>query len=97
MSECKLGTYEGGGDFGRAFVSHCGCPNCTKREAQVLAEANAKRKALLALDAAMKDLATSQADAYQQGYEACDEREILTGRICNANDAWAAARHYILP
>jgi len=89
MSECKLGTYEGGGDFGRAFVSHCGCPNCTKREAQVLAEANAKRKALLALDAAMKDLAGP-------GYS-FDDLEGTVGRICNANDAWAAARHYILP
>jgi len=89
MSECKLGTYEGGGDFGRAFVSHCGCPNCTKREAQVLAEANAKRKALLALDAAMNDLAGPGCSF--------DDLEGTVGRICNANDAWAAARKYILP
>jgi len=89
MSECKLGTYIDIGGFGApAFVSRCGCTNCTEREAQVQAEANARRKALLALDAAMRDLAAPS-------YSFSDTEETV-GRICNANDAWVAARHYII-
>lgn len=90
MSECKLGMYVYDPiNYGMGGPTRCFCPNCTEREAQVQAEANAKRKALLALDAAMNDLAGP-------GYS-FDDLEGTVGRICNANDAWAAARKYILP
>ena len=94
---CTLGTYVDAGGFGgAAFVTRCACQNCTEREAKVMAEANAKRKALLALDQAMTDLDYAIDAAFRPGNEACDEREILTGRIANANDAWRAARRYVI-
>jgi len=94
---CTLGTYERDprlwGGFGRP--GSCACPNCTEREAKVQAEANERRKALLALDQAMTDLRSAIDDAFRPSNEWCDEREILVGRIANANDAWYNASRFI--
>ncbi len=79
-------------------ITACTCTNCTEREAKVMAEANARRKALLALDQAMTDLRYAIDDAAQCSDErssAMEIREILTGRIANANEAWQAAQPYI--
>ena len=97
MSDCTLGRYNDtwitGGTFGS--VTACACPNCTEREAKVMAEANERRKALLALDQAMTDLRSALDDAFRPSNEWCDEREILVGRIANANEAWYNASRFI--
>lgn len=90
---CTLGTYVDAGGFGgAAFVTCCACPNCTEREAKVQAEANAKRKALLALDQAMKDLHIGTNVAFQIPVQA----EHYIGLIIAADEAWQAARPYII-
>lgn len=71
----------------------CPCTNCTEREAKVLAEANARRKALLALDQAMTDLSAPCAHPSDHMWE---RLEVAHGRIANATDAWQAARRFIL-
>lgn len=76
----------------RYGLSPCTCPNCTEREAKVMAEANERRKALLALDQAMKDLASGRLVSSWPEHVA-----VLTGQIANATDAWVAARRFILP
>ena len=67
----------------------CACLNCTEREAKVLAEANERRKALLALDQAMKDLMSTPINPHKFD-------ELSEGRIANVADAWEAARRFIL-
>lgn len=66
----------------------CACLNCTEREAKVLAEANERRKALLALDQAMTDLSAP--------VHTREEVETYAGRVANVHDAWQAARRFIL-
>lgn len=88
---CILGMYQYDPiGFG---PTRCTCPNCTEREAKVMAEANERRKALLALDQAMKDLA---APCVQPSDHMWERLEVAHGRIANATDAWQAARRFIL-
>ncbi len=70
-------------------ITACTCTNCTEREAKVMAEANARRKALLALDQAMKDLMSTPINPHKFD-------ELSEGRIANVADAWEAARRFIL-
>ncbi len=74
-------------------ITTCTCPNCTEREAKVQAEANARRKALLALDQAMTDLASANLDCW---YLSKTGPEYIVGLATNCNDAWQAARRFIL-
>lgn len=85
MSEVCISKY--------TFVANCTCTNCTEREAKVVAEANARRKALLALDQAMKDLS---APCTQPSDHMWERLEVAHGRIANVADAWQAARRFIL-
>lgn len=91
MSDCTLGRYNDtwitGGTFGS--VTACTCPNCTEREATVQAEANARRKALLALDQAMKDLMSTPINPHKFD-------ELAEGRIASVADAWEAARRFVV-
>lgn len=75
----------------RYRLSPCTCPNCTEREAKVMAEANERRKALLALDQAMKDL---EAPLPFNVLGSIVEHQ--AGRIANVADAWQAARRFIM-
>ena len=94
INDCKLGMYVDAGGFGgAAFVTRCACTNCTEREAKVMAEVNAKRKALLALDQAMADLHIGTNVAFQIPVQA----EHYIGLIIAADEAWQAARRFILP
>lgn len=91
-NDCKLGMYVDAGGFGgAAFVTRCACTNCTEREAKVMAEANAKRKALLALDQAMTDLVAP----VPYPISVLEQREIYEGRLAAANDAWYNASRFI--
>ena len=77
----------------RYGLSPCTCPNCTEREAKVMAEANARRKALLALDQAMTDLT---APCVQPSAHMWVRLEVAHGRIANVADAWQAARRFVM-
>lgn len=89
-NDCKLGMYVDAGGFGgAAFVTRCACQNCTEREAKVMAEANARRKALLALDQAMKDLMSTPINPHKFD-------ELAEGRIASVADAWEAARRFVV-
>lgn len=87
---CTLGTYQyepNGSGLGY-FPQRCTCANCTEREANVLAESNARRKALLALDQAMTDL--------DGGLDNIEEFETLVGQATAVHDAWVNARRFVM-
>ena len=90
--ECTLGTYERDPrDWGWSSKP-CTCANCTEREAKVLAEANARKKALLALDQAMTDLHIGTNVAFTISVQP----EHYIGPIIAADAAWQAARRFIM-
>lgn len=72
----------------------CMCNNCRTRAAKVAEDSAAKRKALLALDQAMTDLASADFSCWNHSKA---DGEYIIGLASNCNDAWRAARRFILP